>query len=420
MSNEGRICPQCSYQRQPKDLAPDYECPRCGIIYAKYRPPEPKPAKAPQTAAPPPPAESAGTATAHDDGEPSYEPASPLRRALAGIYTFGLLVLYVVPLKFFFLAGFRISNPPGSIGPWAMMAKARTWDAVYAVVVILFAIHAFFLRPWLDGRTWGQAKFGLEVRPMEVPAWGLSTKDHLLRFAGNLIALCTFPVTLAGLLYALIKKRNDPGIADRLAKTRQYAIETPLPFRANFGKACFPLCIALIVQFATVGPLAAWIMHSYLEQPRQAEQKTAKQLNDERVADVLQRQMQLMRTGQPGEPAAAPPQSEAQPGPAPETMSTPGPRGPAKISLRPRQAVGRQNNIRSILTTMEKRHMQDRGSYAEDLEALVANYSTDPTERDELLKLVMQGALRARKTVAGVEIWQQNPNGEWVYEEVRR
>jgi hypothetical protein len=87
--------------------------------------------------------------------------------------------------------------------------------------------------------------------------------------------------------------------------------------------------------------------------------------------------------------------------------------------LRPRAAVGRQNSIR-ILTIMEKRHLQDRGSYTEDLEALVANYGTDPNERDELLKLVMQGTLRARKTVQGVEIWQQNPNGEWVYEEVRR
>jgi hypothetical protein len=160
-------------------------------------------------------------------------------------------------------------------------------------------------------------------------------------------------------------------------------------------------------------------MKGYLERPRQVEQKTAKQLNDEKVADVLQQQMQLMRAGQPGEPAAGASQPDAQGGPAPEAMSTPGPGTPARIILHPRAAMTRQNSIR-ILTIMEKRQMKDRGSYTEDLEALVANYSADPSERDELLRLVLDGTLRARKTVAGVELWLQNPNGEWIYEEVRK
>ncbi len=29
-------CGKCGYQRRPEDLAPDYECPRCGIVYAKF------------------------------------------------------------------------------------------------------------------------------------------------------------------------------------------------------------------------------------------------------------------------------------------------------------------------------------------------------------------------------------------------
>lgn len=29
-------CPKCSYQRKPTDAAPDYACPSCGIVYAKY------------------------------------------------------------------------------------------------------------------------------------------------------------------------------------------------------------------------------------------------------------------------------------------------------------------------------------------------------------------------------------------------
>ena len=31
-------CPKCAYERKPTDHAPDYECPSCGIIYAKYKP----------------------------------------------------------------------------------------------------------------------------------------------------------------------------------------------------------------------------------------------------------------------------------------------------------------------------------------------------------------------------------------------
>lgn len=30
------ICPKCNHLRQPTDHAPDYECPKCGIIYAKF------------------------------------------------------------------------------------------------------------------------------------------------------------------------------------------------------------------------------------------------------------------------------------------------------------------------------------------------------------------------------------------------
>lgn len=29
-------CPKCGHKRRPTDTAPDYECPRCGIVYAKY------------------------------------------------------------------------------------------------------------------------------------------------------------------------------------------------------------------------------------------------------------------------------------------------------------------------------------------------------------------------------------------------
>ena len=31
-------CPKCGYVRQPTDTAPDYECPKCKIIYSKFDP----------------------------------------------------------------------------------------------------------------------------------------------------------------------------------------------------------------------------------------------------------------------------------------------------------------------------------------------------------------------------------------------
>lgn len=30
------VCPKCGYARQPGDAGPDSECPKCGIIYAKF------------------------------------------------------------------------------------------------------------------------------------------------------------------------------------------------------------------------------------------------------------------------------------------------------------------------------------------------------------------------------------------------
>lgn len=30
------VCPKCAYQRQAKDIDPYVECPRCGIVFAKY------------------------------------------------------------------------------------------------------------------------------------------------------------------------------------------------------------------------------------------------------------------------------------------------------------------------------------------------------------------------------------------------
>jgi hypothetical protein len=38
MQNHGMLCPKCAYVRSGKDANPAWQCPGCGIAYAKYRP----------------------------------------------------------------------------------------------------------------------------------------------------------------------------------------------------------------------------------------------------------------------------------------------------------------------------------------------------------------------------------------------
>ncbi|MBI5428351.1 MAG: hypothetical protein HZA02_08770 [Nitrospinae bacterium] len=35
----GKVCPKCGHERRPGDYAPESECPRCGIVYAKVENP---------------------------------------------------------------------------------------------------------------------------------------------------------------------------------------------------------------------------------------------------------------------------------------------------------------------------------------------------------------------------------------------
>ncbi len=44
----GKACPKCAYVRTQSETVPDWQCPKCGIVYAKFGQASPAPAREPQ------------------------------------------------------------------------------------------------------------------------------------------------------------------------------------------------------------------------------------------------------------------------------------------------------------------------------------------------------------------------------------
>lgn len=93
-----KTCPKCGYTRQPEDAAPEYECPRCGIVYAKY-----KPRPAPKVAAP-------RVAPVAPPGAPAVSPRELVCRACGAlgqtrIHTPGSIWIELLAWAFLLLPG---------------------------------------------------------------------------------------------------------------------------------------------------------------------------------------------------------------------------------------------------------------------------------------------------------------------------
>lgn len=71
----GKRCVKCGYERQPHDTGPDYECPKCGVIYAKAE------AGAARVAS----GGSRTTRTSSSDNEPSSRKSSPAKLILGTV-----------------------------------------------------------------------------------------------------------------------------------------------------------------------------------------------------------------------------------------------------------------------------------------------------------------------------------------------
>lgn len=79
-------CPKCGYIRQLGETAPDYECPKCGVVYAKYLEALHQKAAA---------ADQAMTSTAQQPGR-SHTKSKLLRRKVAGGIFAALFALWVI------------------------------------------------------------------------------------------------------------------------------------------------------------------------------------------------------------------------------------------------------------------------------------------------------------------------------------
>lgn len=81
-------CPKCAYVRQPADNAAEGECPRCGIIYAKFRPPAaPQPRQATAASSSPNPEFTQTPETFSDD---TKQPDNPWSFIGGGAFLFAV------------------------------------------------------------------------------------------------------------------------------------------------------------------------------------------------------------------------------------------------------------------------------------------------------------------------------------------
>ena len=77
----GKPCPKCAYVRSPADAAPEWQCPKCEIVYAKFGQ-APPPPKAALPASQAQPAESNAADSGGDTGQAKLAHLSTLANYL--------------------------------------------------------------------------------------------------------------------------------------------------------------------------------------------------------------------------------------------------------------------------------------------------------------------------------------------------
>lgn len=370
MSQEGRICPQCGYERQAKDdFVPDYECPRCGIIYAKYVPP--------QSESPAP------TAEVEPEPQEEWVPAPLSLRAWAAIYTGGKGTFYTILLwvPLFYLFQFL-----GAITGNSSFSDPETWRTGVSLLALLVALYGYFYHPLRHDQTWGQKAFGIQVRPRNNPAGYPGPTPWLLRCVANIVAGFLFPVTLAVFLFGLATKKNLRGLADRFSSTVQYAqVGAAEPFRFALNRAFKPYVIAFLINVFLVGfPFALGRLYTEKLKAKRAAYVISPEARAKR--ESFHREMEM------------------------------------RLEERAEKAAATQHLIvLDRLIQIEQRHLADHGSYTENLMALVGEYADNPRYPANVLLMaaMAEGNIRAEQSNQTITIWVRTASGEWVYRVLR-
>ena len=234
----------------------------------------------------------------------------------------------------------------------------------------------------------------------------ISGNARLMRALGTIANFMGLPIVFAVFLYGWYRKRDIPGIPDQLSSTRQFETGEPvLKFRYAVDRAFRPALIALILQVAVVGPLSALLVNGYFDEA------------DRRRSQASSASSQSVSRGG-GSPFVSP--KVAREAAADAARRAQGAMAEFQGGKVERPAVAIRQRSLDILANLEQRHRRDRGSYTADLEALVRDYgSVAGGEGAEILALIRADAIRARKTLKGVELWVEMTPGDWKLRELR-
>jgi hypothetical protein len=369
MINEGRVCPRCGYERQSQDIAHDYECPRCGIVYAKYTRPE-KQACAEKnnyviekTATP---LTSAMDLAKTDDtmDETWPVPASLSRRALAAIYTNAKASLYST--FFLLLLLFQLF--------WSYRMKDASYvelDAiVFFIAVALQSLYAFLFRPIIKGATWGQEKFDMAVCPIVDSVKPLRWTHWTLRYLGNVVACLFWPITVAFFIYGVYARKNFPSFADRISMTQQYEAEKLSgPLKHHVFTAIKPQLIAALILFCVVfiPSVGIGIYDNYEKKAMAREAGESARFRN----GVHERMDQYVEARENG-------------------------------------------GTLDILSTLEQRYYEDNGVYTEDLPLLLDRYDSESQQPTGMIRtLIKDGIVQAKITDQGIKLSVKTLSQGW-------
>jgi uncharacterized RDD family membrane protein YckC len=391
-----RLCPKCQHPLGPAGSTPPpmEECPACGVVVAKYlelaggqdshqvKEDLRFPVSQPQTTLPDTPVEDL--------------PVAPLKqRVYAGIYTFFTIGLINGVAKIMFsLLLLWISLPMTSFDKLEpgirILNRGIVFDLVWGLLTLTYL---FLLSPLRNSSTHGQEKLGIML--LSENGEQLELRQYLLRFAGHMKTIVTFPVMLW---------RKSDGHAfiswgDRMSGTTQVSI-SPLPPRP-LRTALKPLGLSLALVFLTCSLCIATMQFTkYREKARPTTQKITTPLISPQVAWPPVSPMAAEPENVPAKIENSPPKTAPQP--APRRSRSPEDR--LKLARRgyPAQILG-----------LELQYYDHFKHYTSDVFQLIATVCASCENREDLFYMAGTGKAAARLVDQDCEVGVELDPGVW-------